>query len=292
MDTRPTWFDADLFPVESKWIEIGGSTVHYVDEGEGPTLLMLHGNPTGSFLYRRLISGLADRFRCIAVDYPGFGLSTSSPDYGFTAAEHAHILQQFVRALDLTGVTPIVQDWGGPIGLSAVVADPDRYDSLIIGNTWAWPHEAKMAERFSATLGKGRSGELLTRKLNLFVGQIIPRSMRRRTLSPREMEMYKGPFPDEDSRIPVEVFPREITEAQPFLANLESKLHRIAEMPALLLWANKDAAFRKTEMLRWRSLLTNHHFHMLYGAGHYWQDDAGEEAALVIRDWWDRHRTP
>jgi haloalkane dehalogenase len=290
MSTRPTWFNADLFPVESRWVEIDGNTVHYVDEGEGPLLLMLHGNPTWSFLYRRLIAGLKDRFRCVALDYPGFGLSAAKPGYDFTPAAHADVLTAFIKELDLTEITPIVQDWGGPIGLAAATRDPDRFSSLIIGNTWAWPHDAKTAERFSFLMGSDATGDWLTRKFNLFVGQIIPRSMRRRSLKPEEMAMYKGPFPDEASRTPVQVFPREITGARDFLAGLESNLHRVAGLPSLLLWANKDIAFGKAELEKWRSLQTDHHHHMLQGAGHYWQDDAGEEAVLAIRNWWDNLR--
>jgi haloalkane dehalogenase len=78
MHERPAWFDETLLPYSSHWIEVQGHTIHYLDEGSGPTLLMLHGNPTWSFLYRRLIAGLSDRFRCVALDYPGFGLSRAA----------------------------------------------------------------------------------------------------------------------------------------------------------------------------------------------------------------------
>ena len=79
---RPDWFDESLFPFESKWMDVDGNTVHYIDEGEGPAIVMCHGNPTWSFLYRKVVSGLSDRFRCIAIDYPGFGLSLAAADYG------------------------------------------------------------------------------------------------------------------------------------------------------------------------------------------------------------------
>jgi len=92
MGTRPDWFDAELLPYESRWLDCAGHDVHYLDEGIGPTLLMLHDNPTWSFLYRRMIADLSDDFRCIAVDYPGFGLSTARPGYGYTAAEHSSVV--------------------------------------------------------------------------------------------------------------------------------------------------------------------------------------------------------
>lgn len=285
MPTRPAWFDPTLFPVESRWLDVDGHQVHYVDEGDGPVLLMLHGNPTWSFLYRRLIAGLSDRFRCVAPDLPGFGLSSARGGYGFTAAEHSAVVRRFVEALGLTDVTPVVQDWGGPIGLGAVVAEPERYRALVVGNTWAWPSSASM-RRFSAVMGGPWTGELVSQRLNLFVGQLIPRVMRRRTLTAGERTMYRGPFPTVESRVPVRVFPRELVTAEPFLADLESRLGVLAEKPALLLWADKDIAFHAPERRRWQALLPDRRDHVLHGAGHYWQDDAGEEAVLVIRDWW------
>ncbi len=290
MTTRPDWFDPDLFPVESHRIDVEGCTLHYVDEGAGPVLLMLHGNPTWSFLYRRLIAGLKDRFRCIALDYPGFGLSTAAPGYEYTAQEHSAVVREFVRKLDLRDITPIVQDWAGPIGVGAATEEPDRYSSFIVGNTWAWPMEKKSAERFSNLMGGDRTGPWLSKKLNLFVGQIIPLSMRRRSLNDAEKAMYRGPFPTEESREPVMVFPREIMAARPFLSEVEGRLDKLAAKPALLLWADKDVAFGKEELERWKTVFPSHYHHMLYGAGHYWQDDAGEEAVLVIRDWWDTKR--
>ena len=89
--TRPTWVDDELYPFRSRFVEIDGHVLHYVDEGEGPTLLLYHGNPTWSFLYRDVVAGLCDRFRCVAFDYPGFGLSSAAAGYGFTVAEHADV---------------------------------------------------------------------------------------------------------------------------------------------------------------------------------------------------------
>ncbi len=106
----PAWVPHELYPFESRFADVDGARVHYVDEGAGPPLLLLHGNPTWSFLYREIIRGLRDRFRCIAPDYPGFGLSQPPPGYGFTAAEHAAVIERFVSELDLTGVTMMVQD--------------------------------------------------------------------------------------------------------------------------------------------------------------------------------------
>jgi hypothetical protein len=105
----------DLFPVEHRFIDLDGARIHYVDEGTGEPVLLLHGNPTWSFLYRKIIAGLSDEFRCIAPDYPGYGMSSAAPGYRYTPAEHSAVIERFVDQLGLSGVTLMVQDWGGPI---------------------------------------------------------------------------------------------------------------------------------------------------------------------------------
>jgi haloalkane dehalogenase len=102
---RPPWLSPELYPFESHFAELEGALLHYLDEGSGPPLLLLHGNPTWSFLYRELVKGLRERFRCSAVDYPGFGLSRAAPGYGYKPAEHAHVLERLLLQLDLREVT-------------------------------------------------------------------------------------------------------------------------------------------------------------------------------------------
>ncbi|MFD6455474.1 alpha/beta fold hydrolase, partial [Nocardia sp. NPDC060220] len=136
---RPGWVDDELFPFESRFVEIDGHTVHYVDEGSGPTLLLLHGNPTWSFLWRDVIGALRGDFRCVALDYPGFGLSSPRPGYRFLPEEHAAVVTGFVDALGLEGVTLVGQDWGGMIGLAVAQRRPGVFDRLVLANTWAWP---------------------------------------------------------------------------------------------------------------------------------------------------------
>jgi haloalkane dehalogenase len=290
---RPSWFDREVFPVESHWLSLDGHRLHYVDEGSGPTLLMLHGNPTWSFLYRRLIAGLRNDFRCVAVDYPGFGLSTPAAGYRFTVPEHSDVVRRFVEALDLSEVTAIVQDWGGPIGMGAAVADPDRYTGFVIGNTYAWPSLSPDKALLSELMGSRLLGGLLNQRLNLFVGRMMP-FLLQRELSDAETAMYRGPFPTSASREPVRVLPREIRTAQPFLARLEAELPLVTDKPSLLVWGDKDVAFKQPERRRWQAMLTRRRDHTLHGAGHFWQDDAGEEAAGVIRDWFadDRRAAP
>lgn len=285
---RPDWFLEDLYPFESNWVEVDGAQVHYLDEGEGPVLLMLHGNPTWSFLYRRMVPYLSDRFRCIALDYPGFGLSKAPDDYGYTPAEHARIVGSFVDELGLDPFSLVLHDWGGPIGLTVAQERQDRVQALIVGNSWAWPQTDAATERLASALGEGRSGEFLVDRANIFVNVFLRRAMRRRSPTGPEMAMWRGPFLERSTRVAVRVLPRELTGSAEFLQEVEDRLAEVAGLPSLLFWADQDPAFRGAEKRKWESILTNRRTYILRHAGHFWQDDAGPEAALMIRYWWDQ----
>jgi haloalkane dehalogenase len=278
---RPAWVPDEHYPFADRYADVAGCVVHYVDEGAGPPMLLLHGNPTWSFLYRKIITGLRDRYRCIAVDYPGFGLSTARHGYGFTPAEHADVVAELVRRLDLRGVTMMVQDWGGPIGFAVAVRDPERFAGFVIGNTWAWPKADLPTQLFSRFLG-GPVGRRLILNRNLFVEGALGRGVRP-PLPDAVMAAYRGPFPTPGSRWPTAVFPREIIASRPFLAEVERGLPALSDRRALLVWPTRDIAFREPELRRWRQLFPDHRTVMLERAGHYIQEEKPDEIVAAIR---------
>jgi haloalkane dehalogenase len=287
MATRPAWVNQGLFPFESHFMEIDGARVHYIDEGQGPVFLGLHGNPTWSFLYRHIVNGLKDRFRCIALDYPGFGLSTAGPGYGYTIAEHSRVVEGFVTQLGLEGITMMVQDWGGPIGFSVAVRHPERFRAFVIGNTFGWPVRGeKNFERFSKLIGSGVPGGFLVKQLDVFTKVFVPGGIKRKKLSKAEKDMYQRPHPTARSRIPVHVMPREILAAHELLTEVEHGLPRLAHLPALIVWGDQDRAFKEPQRLRWERTFTNHKTVILKGASHYIQEDAPDEIVAAVKDWW------
>jgi haloalkane dehalogenase len=281
---RPPWIPAGLYPFASRHADVAGARVHYVDEGQGPPLLLLHGNPTWSFLYREIIRGLRDRYRCLAVDFPGFGLSQPPPGYGFTPAEHAAVLERFVLELELDGVTLMVQDWGGPIGFAVATRQPARFAAFVIANTWAWPKSDPGTQLFARFLG-GPVGRRLILNRNLFVEKIVPGGVRRRPLPEAVMNAYRGPFPTPGSRVPIAVLPREILASRPFLAAVERALPTVAGRPALIVWPTADVAFRARERRRWERTFPDHRTVLMPGAGHYVQEDAADEIVAAVREW-------
>ena len=266
-------------------MELSGNVVHYVDEGEGPILLMLHGNPTWSFVYRDVIAELSSSFRCIAPDYPGFGLSTPAPGYQFHPVDHARLVGEFVDHLDLRDVTLIAQDWGGPIGLTAALLRRERFARLVVGNTWAWPVNGDPHfELFSHFMG-GPIGRQLIRHFNFFVNAMIPAGHRRRKVSAAEMAHYRRALPTPQQREPTAIFPKDITAARTFLADLKHGLDELTDMPTLIVWGDADIAFRAKERQRWESLMPRHHTVVLAGAGHYLQSDAPIDFSDAVRTW-------
>lgn len=284
--TRPAWVTRELLPFESRFVDVHGHSIHYLDEGTGPTLLMLHGNPTWSFLYRHLIAALRARFRCVALDYPGFGLSHAREGYEPLPEHHADVVEEFVRKLELRSFTPVLQDWGGPIGLSVAGRVPERVESLVILNTWAWPvNDDPHFVRFSDAMG-GALGGFAIRHFNAFVNIMIPMGTPRRKLTKTAMNAYRAPMNTAVRRRVTNVFPRSIVNSTPFLATVEAGLSKLRDKRALIVWGDKDIAFRAKERERFEALFPEHRTVIVPGAGHFMQEDAHEEISAALLEWW------
>ena len=283
MSQRPGWVDDDLYPFEDHWA--GG--VHYVDEGAGRPILMVHGNPTWSFLYRDVIKGLSgEGFRCIALDLPGFGLSAAPAGYGFHPQEHATAVARLIEHLDLRDYVLMGQDWGGPIGIAAAGRSPERVAGLVLGNTWAWSMGGLLPAHLWALGIGGPAGRRVVEQLNAFVRVAMRFGAHSGRPTGRVMEHYERPFPTPGARRPTWVFARAVTGASSWLEHeVEPALRALADRPALLPWGTRDPVFPLAIRERLASRLQHATLHDLEGAGHFIQEDAPGEIALAIREW-------
>ena len=278
----------DLFPVEHRFIDLDGARIHYADEGTGEPVLLLHGNPTWSFLYRKIIAGLRDEFRCIAPDYPGYGMSSAPPGYRYTPAEHSAVMERFVDQLGLSGLTLMVQDWGGPVGLGLAGRRPELVRRLIIGNTVAWPLAPEPRVRlFSAVLG-GPVGRVLNRWFNFAPRVFFARGFGQ-PVPPEIMRAYLAPWRDPQRRAPAAIAPRQLIAAAGYLAEVEAGLPKIADRPALIVWGMKDFAFRDSARRRFEQAFPDHRTVLLPGASHFIQEDAGEQIAAEFKNFRAAH---
>ena len=292
-DPTPAKFDVDrdLFPYQPHFLQLkDGGSLHYIDEGSGPTLLLLHGNPTWSFLYRHIVKALSDQFRVIVPDYPGFGLSTSGKGYSYTPAEHALAIGELVETLDLNAMVIMVQDWGGPIGFKVAIDDPSRVAGFVIGNTWAWPLERTGQKMFSLLMG-GWLGQFGAWCCNLVVRFFMSKGVAR-DLSDRELVMYLGPFVNRADRLPTHFSPAQLRDAGGFLDEIYKKLTILADRPVLLTWGLKDFAFQEPERTRFESLFPQHETLLLENSAHFIQEDAPAEISSAIASWHKRNIQP
>ncbi len=274
----------ELFPFESRFFESRAGRVHYVDEGPregGPTLLFLHGNPTWSFLYRDIIGPLREQVRCVAVDYPGFGLSDRPDGYGYTPREHARVVGGLVRHLDLRELVVMGHDWGGPIGMRVALDERPRMRALIMGNTWYWPAEAFRMRTFSRVMSS-RLFQWLILRWNFFVRPVMPMATRNE-IPALVMDHYRNVTPVREARRGVAEFPRQIRDASFWLGEVAHAVPRmLGDLPLLLVWGEGDFAFKPSFIDRFRRDFRTVSVEMIE-AKHYIQEDAPEAVVQAIR---------
>jgi haloalkane dehalogenase len=274
--------DPSLYPFQPQWFDSHAGRLHYVDEGEGPPVLFCHGNPTWSFLYRNIVTRLRGRFRCVAVDYLGFGLSERPESYGYTIEEHVRCVGELVDHLQLDGFITMGQDWGGPVSTAVAVARAERVRGVILGNTWFWPADQASMKIFSRIMSTAWMQRQILEK-NFFVERIVPQGMARR-LTPAEMDHYRKVQPSPGARKGVAEMPKQILAARPLLETLARDVPAaLGGKPALLVWGMKDPAFKAKPLLpRMQATFPDNVTVELPNAKHYIQEDAPTEIAEAI----------
>ena len=271
------------FPFRPHYLEQDGLRLHYLDEGAGDPVLLLHGEPTWSFLYRQVIPELAGRARCLAPDYFGFGRSDKPTDpawYSYDA--HCRSVERFVEELDLRDLTVVVQDWGGPIGFRLCVDHPERVARLVVLNTGIGaraPSEEWL--RFQAFMRRVGTG--------IVAGQLVRLSL----VQPVDDEViagYDAPFPVPESRVGVVRFPELVATSSdhpsaPAMLDVRERLRRL-DRPALVLFSDSDPIFSRRAAELMAELLPDAELaEPVEGAGHFLQEDRGAEVGRRIAAW-------
>ncbi|MFT3897604.1 MAG: alpha/beta fold hydrolase [Thermomonas sp.] len=271
----------------------------YLDEGprDGEVVVMLHGNPSWSYYWRRLVSGLRDRYRCIVPDHVGMGLSDKPDDahYAYTLQSRIDDLDALLRHLGIDGpVTLAVHDWGGMIGFGWALRDPSRVRRLVITNTAAFPLPA--AKRFPKRLAMGRDSRIggwLIRRFNLFA-RGAARLGTERKLPKDVREAYAGGYDGWENAISTLRFMQDIPlgagdAAWPLLKAVEAALPGYANRPAFIAWGLNDFVFDINFFDRFRAALPNAEAYVYGDANHYVLEDKHEELVPMIREFLDRN---
>lgn len=281
-----------LYPFEPHWRDRGqGIRMHYVDEGQGPPVLMLHGNPSWSLYYRNLVKALAGQRRCIVPDHVGMGKSDKPGEdaYPYTLQARIDDLTGLVDSLDLQEpLTLVVHDWGGMIGMAWAVQHPQRVAKLVILNTAAFGLPPGKAFPWQLALTRTPLGTLLVRGLNAFSAGATRMAMTRTRMSDELREAYTAPYDSWEERVATLRFVQDIPlrPGDPGYAIVEetkAKLGLFAQTPALIGWGGKDFVFDDHFLAEWKRQLPHAQVVYLADAGHYVLEDAAEELIPQIQ---------
>ena len=278
---------ADEYPFESRRLDLQGVGYHYVDEGSGPTILMVHGNPTWSFAWRAYIRELAADHRVIAVDHIGCGFSDKPADYCYRLDQHATNLVALIDRLELERVTLCGHDWGGAIGMTAACRRPDQFARFILANTAAF-----RSQRLPLRIAACRIpllGALCVRGLNLFSRAALRMAVAHpERLSAAVRAGYLAPYDNWAHRVAVHRFVQDIPlrSAHPSyqtLADTEQGLAQSADHPVLLTWRERDWCFTLDFLAEFQERFPSARTLRFPDAGHFLFEDAPDEVLAGIR---------
>lgn len=279
------------YPFRTHKLDINGNQLSYIDEGEGPVIVMLHGNPTWSFFYRNLILLLRDRYRIIAPDHMGCGLSDKPQDYPYRMANHVNNLELLMDHLQIKKHSMVVHDWGGAIGMGYAANHPERIEALVIMNSAAF-RSTRIPWRIAICRTKFL-GPLMVRGLNFFARAAIFMAVKRK-MAKREKIGFLAPYNNWDNRIAVMRFIEDIPlnchhPSWESLMRAEGGLDYFKENPTLILWGGKDFCFNDEFFKEWKRRFPKARSIYLESAGHYLLEDANGEVDHLITGFIDEY---
>jgi haloalkane dehalogenase len=272
------------YPFSSTYRTFDGLRLAHLDQGDGPPVVFLHGEPTWSFLWRRVIPPVRDAgFRCIAPDLPGFGRSDKPVDLEWYSYDrHTASVAALLEELDLHEATVVVHDWGGPIGLRLATEHRNRIDRLVILDTGLFTGRQRMNDAWMAFRN------FVERTEDVPVGLLVRRACHRDP-GDEVIAAYDAPFPSPDAKAGARAFPL-MVPLSPDAPGAEAGQRvldalRSDQRPKLVLWADSDPVLPLETGQRFASALGTQVDHVLADAGHFLQEDAGVEIGGLISDW-------
>ena len=279
------------YPFRPRLVSVGGHRLACLDEGEGPAVVMLHGNPSWSYLYRNLVSCLRDSYRCIVPDHLGCGLSDKPQKAAYTLAMHIDNLEALLRQLEVQRAALVLHDWGGAIGMGWAVRHVPQVAAVVACNTAAFA-STRMPRRI-ALCRWPLLGPLAVRGANAFARAAIHMAVRT-PMPPEVARGFLAPYDRWATRIALLRFVQDIPmdarhPSWQTLQTIEAGLPQFAATPMLLCWGGADFCFDRHFHEEWRRRFPQAEAHFFPQAGHYLFEDALETIAPLIQDFLERN---
>ncbi len=289
-----------LYPFEGKILHLDGLRYHYLDEGDGPPVVMVHGNPTWSFYYRDLVLALRDQYRAVAPDHMGCGRSDKPDDsrYEYTLERRVQDLGALIDHLGFDSVTLVVHDWGGMIGFAWATQNPDRIQRLVVLNTGAFPLPAGKPLPYPIALARTPGlGPMLVRGCNAFARGAVRFCVTRAPMPPEVATGYLAPYDCWRNRIAVQRFIEDIPlrpsdRAWPLISETAGKLEKLRSVPMLICWGMQDFVFDVHFLDEFARRFPDAEIHRFDDAGHYILEDARDQVIPLISTFLAEHPTP
>lgn len=274
------WLNTRHYPFQSQYFTVGNHRLHYIDVGSGPLLLFVHGTPCWSYDYAAVIAQLSQHYRCIAIDLMGFGLSDKPQDYDYSTPHHAQILAAFVQQLDLTNITLVLHDFGGPIGLSMALENTERMAGLVLLNTWMWSSEDDPQYRKMKKILRSPLLPFLYLRLNFSPRFLLPAAFfDKKKLEKRQ---YTSPFSQKSERYGALAFARSLLHDQGWFQQLWHRRQQLAHLPVAVVWGMNDPIMGTQYLDKWKAGFPQAQITEVDRCGHCPQVEQPNEVARAI----------
>jgi len=294
MTTQANWINTSDYPFDHQYMTMPAGRMHYLDEGQGDqVLLFVHGTPTWSFLYRNLIRAFAKKYRCIAIDHLGFGLSdVSDSDFEGTPEIHAQNLKQLIERLDLHNITLVVHDFGGPIGLGAALDLPHRIEHVVLFNSWLWATENIPEVQKIDKLVHSWLGRFLYLRLNISPKYLLKQGFSDKNFLPKGIhQQYIKPFPTKTSRRPLLQIAEALAGSSDWYQQQWGRLEALTGKEWLILWGDKDRFITPAFLEKWQDRLPNARSQR-FDCGHFVMEERTGEVIERIGRFLGREAVP
>lgn len=283
MKTPAAWLNTEAYPFNSHFLIIDGHHMHYIDEGQGETLLFVHGTPSWSYDFREIIRTLSRYCRCIAIDHLGFGLSDKPQDYPYSVKRHSANLTQFIRQLGLKDITLVAHDFGGPIGMSWATEHPQLVRRLVLINTWIWSSENDPEFSKFKKILKSPLIPILYKYFNFSPRYLLPKSFGKKRLSKTHLRQYILPFRRFNERAAPLAFVKSLLNEQGMFDEIWKKRTVLQSKPILLIWGKLDKWIDDKYLKTLQDNFSHASTIELRDCGHFPQEEEPESVSSAIR---------